>query len=129
MGICLFCKSQYKKSRASQKCCSKVCSGLSKRKYHSVESSLLNAHRKKDKGYIRVYCPSHPKAKAWGNYIYEHRLVVEKSLGRLLLPNEHVHHKNGKRWDNRIENLEVMDPISHARLNKYGGQRPWELEV
>ena len=58
-------------------------------------------------GYILVYSPNHPFASKKG-YVREHRLVVENFLGRHLQKNELVHHKNGVKDDNRIENLEVV---------------------
>jgi len=49
-------------------------------------------------------------------YLREHRYVIEQFLNRKLEKNEVVHHLNGIRTDNRIENLQVMDKIKHSQL-------------
>ena len=61
---------------------------------------------KNSRGYKMVRCSNHPNAV--GCYILEHRLTMEKQIGRYLEKNEIVHHKNGIRTDNRIENLELL---------------------
>ena len=74
--------------------------------------------RIKDKvGYIYICSPKHPYRNN-RNYVYEHRLVVEKYLGRYLTPKEQVHHINGIKDDNRIENLMVFASNSaHIRFH------------
>ena len=55
-----------------------------------------------------------------GRYIFEHRLVMEKFLGRQLSKTEVVHHANGNRLDNRPENLQIMSLSEHAKLHRLG---------
>jgi hypothetical protein len=59
-----------------------------------------------DNGYIRLLQPEHNRANMRG-YVYEHIVVMENHLGRPLTKNENVHHINGDRGDNRIENLQL----------------------
>jgi len=68
-------------------------------------------------GYIKILSPNHPYKNCDGRgYVLEHRLVMEKKLGRYLLPTEVIHHINKIRDDNRIENLELhSNPSSHMK--------------
>ncbi len=79
-------------------------------------------------GRVLIYSPSHPNPSYCGTHVYRYRLVIEKSLGRYLDPKEIVHHINGDKRDDRLENLQVMSQSEHARLHMTGRGKKKELQ-
>jgi len=77
--------------------------------------------------YYKVCLPEHPRSDKRG-YILEHRLLMERKLGRHLLLTEVVHHINGDGHDNRIENLIVMSSMAHRQHHNRETQ-PWKHAV
>jgi len=68
-------------------------------------------------GYTMVYCPNHPYAIS--SRVYQHRLKIEKCIGRYLLPEEDTHHLNGIKTDNKLRNLMAFSNHSaHIRFHK-----------
>jgi len=79
-------------------------------------------------GYVLVKARDHPKANSHG-YYWEHILVWEKAHNQLLPQGWLVHHLNGIKDDNRLENLVAMPKRAHANLAEPYQKRIRELEA
>lgn len=78
-------------------------------------------------GYIWIYVPEHPNADKKG-MIAQHRYVMSEHLDRPLHATENVHHKNGQRNDNRVENLELWSKVQPAG-QRVSDKIRWALEL
>jgi hypothetical protein len=74
-------------------------------------------------GYVLVKMPEHPHANNNG-YVREHRLVMEKKLGRHLLPHEVVHHRDENKQNNAPRNLRVYRSNAEHLRDELTGRTP-----
>lgn len=100
------------------------------KKYGGANHPTWRGGRRMLRGYVYLWTSGHPYATSKG-YVFEHRLVMEKALGRYLERDEIVHHLNGIRDDNRIKNLALLRRTYHGThtLTKVLKQRIRELEA
>ena len=78
---------------------------------------MVGSERMGSRGRVRVYLgKDHPYANS-GGWQWRSRFVVMEELGRKLRSDEHVHHINGDRSDDRIENLELLAAEYHGRFH------------
>jgi hypothetical protein len=110
--FCKWCGNEipYKINPSSKKpyvFCSRSCNGKNK----SWKGGVINCH-----GYMMIHSPSHPMANA-KNYVYIHRMLMAEKIGRILTKKDIVHHINGNKLDNRIENLALLTESQHNGLH------------
>lgn len=87
----------------------------------------VTGRKRNYKGYVLLCVRKHPNSDPQG-YVMEHRVVTEISLGRLLKPDEIVHHKNEIKHDNRLKNLQLLKVGEHTTLHHKGSKRTNETK-
>lgn len=75
-------------------------------------------------GYVLLLSPNHPHCRKHTGYVFEHRLVMEKVIGRFLLPEEVVHHRDGNKQNNRPDNLQLFSENSKHLAHELKGRVP-----
>ena len=112
-------KSLLNNERSKGLYCSMKCLGnarIGKNNHAYKEGRFIDSN-----GYTHILLPQ-------GGYIKEHRLVMQDYLGRKLYSHEEIHHKNGNREDNRIENLELWT-TSHPSSQRIEDKIMWAKEI
>lgn len=99
--------------RGEGRFCSRACSNPSRGSPGERNGNWKGGRYRLGSGYIGINVGG-------GQYRLEHALVMEKHLGRMLRRGENVHHINGCRDDNRLENLELLSVADHARRHRPG---------
>ena len=103
--VCPVCSTVFTNRKPHVVCCSRSCARKLDAQLRGPSNWKGGVNRHAS-GYLKELCKGHPHADKNG-YVMQHRLVMERVLGRKLDSRERVHHKNGVRSDNRPENLEL----------------------
>lgn len=86
-------------------------------RHHRAKPTFKGGRSIDGDGYVNVSGQQdHPRQR--GGRVYEHILVMEEHVGRHLVHPEQVHHRNGIKHDNRLENLELVSPSDHHRKHR-----------
>lgn len=107
--ICVICGKVFIPAKANRQMTQLTCSGKCRNAYTSIKTSQKRSEKLKGRGEGKTY-PKHMGR-------HEHRAVMEEIIGRPLLPDEVVHHKDGNKNNNSPENLELMKRTEHSSIH------------
>jgi len=111
----VFHVNEYRLNHQSPRFCSKSCHQAHQRTIRGEASPKWQGGvRLRKDGYIEQYAAEHPAGAS--GYVLQHRLVMEAHLCRYLGTDEHVHHLNDIKTDNRLENLQLLSASEHTRI-------------
>lgn len=105
---CAQCGAVFRPLRASSAYCSRPCA----RKKNGGHNRKPECWWVCQKGYIVGRIREFGRVR----YVKMHRLVMERALGRALLPHEDVHHLDGDKQNNSLENLQLLTHAEHSRI-------------
>jgi hypothetical protein len=83
--------------------------------YQPIQAWTKRDRKVSINGYVLIKAPEHPKS--FMGWYYEHRLIIEKQLNRIIEDWETIHHINGDKIDNRLINLFLCSRVEHNKAH------------
>lgn len=120
---CAQCRTVFRPINAKSRYCSRPCAWANNGKHQTPKKEIWWMSQK---GYVhgRIILEDGKR-----RTVKQHRYLMEQAIGRKLLPHEDVHHINGIKHDNRLENLEILDHSRHSRISNVGRYRAYGIKL
>jgi len=122
---CKYCKKPLNNSRRPKQIyCDRHCSARDRKYVNGMPRCSIGDKRLHGNGYVKLKISEGNGKSDW---VLEHRYVIEQSIGRKLTTKEYVHHKDGDRTNNNLDNLELWHTPTKKTKKDPCGQRTKDL--